>query len=178
MKKRIFDVVCAGGLIITFLPLFILIGLWVAVDSPGPVIFKQERLGIKGRKFVIFKFRSMFVEANSEKVRESTDPRITPSGRFLRRTHLDELPQLWNVLLGQMSLVGPRPFTEDDAKLFRNDDGRWLVKPGITGLSQLKGRFRSCYFLDRIYLRYRCLSFDIWILLKTLGVILRGGGGI
>ena len=190
--KRCADVVFAGaGLVIT-LPLWALIALAVKLTSRGPVFFAQERAGLHGRPFRMFKFRSMVADAESrlqelvriEDLAEPVyklkdDPRVTPVGRFLRRFGLDELPQLINVLRGEMSLVGPRPEVVSLVKRYDDEQRRrLLMKPGITGYQQIHNRgmpdmaARLAY--DTYYLRYRSTLLDVWILAATLFVIASG----
>ena len=160
-----------------------MVAFCVRFSSPGPIIFKQQRFGYKGKLFTIFKFRSMFSEADTTSmVRERTDPRITPIGRVIRSTHLDELPQLVNVLLGDMSMVGPRPLvvpSEDSAGNFLYPE-YFKARPGITGLVQIYGRTRSHQrgrryerLMNRYYVRRQCLLLDCWILAKTPMVMVR-----
>ncbi|MBM3303309.1 MAG: sugar transferase, partial [Deltaproteobacteria bacterium] len=140
LVKRIIDVALSLFVCVFFLPVFLLIALLIRKDSPGPVIFRQKRVGRKGREFTILKFRTMYVDADRYSFcpKDSSDPRITPVGRYLRKTSLDELPQFFNVLRGEMSIVGPRPempfIVEKYNPLHRE---RLEVKPGITGLWQI-----------------------------------------
>jgi lipopolysaccharide/colanic/teichoic acid biosynthesis glycosyltransferase len=194
--KRTVDVVVASTLLVVFSPLLVAHSLWNLFDSAGPVIFMQERVGQAGRTFRMLKFRTMRLGADMEKVdlahlnqsgdprlfKIPNDPRITRLGTFLRRWSLDELPQLFNVLLGDMSLVGPRPFFEADLGAY--DDHHFIrlaVKPGITGLWQVKGRssivdFEEVVLLDRKYVENWTLGLDLSILLSTIpAVIMRRG---
>jgi exopolysaccharide biosynthesis polyprenyl glycosylphosphotransferase len=147
--KRLFDLALSLGAIVLLWPLFLLISLAIRLDSPGPVIFRQARIGRQNRQFYMFKFRSMHVvdcDGDGARSVSRDDDRITRVGRFIRRTSLDELPQMFNVLLGNMSIVGPRPHaissTAED-KLFWEIDGRYwhrhACKPGLTGLAQIRG---------------------------------------
>src|SRR5262249_13606103 len=182
-------------------PLLLVCGLVLRLDSIGPILYRQERFGERGRRFTMFKFRSMYHEVDSlvhrqyvaayiqgRAVPQTTsgatifklvdDPRITPVGRWLRRTSLDELPQLWNVFRGDMSLVGPRP---PIAYELENYESRQLlrlaVKPGITGLWQVSGRngttFEQMVTLDLEYIRKASLALDLFILMKTIPVVFR-----
>jgi lipopolysaccharide/colanic/teichoic acid biosynthesis glycosyltransferase len=168
MARRIFDVVVAAAALVGAAPLLVANGLSILHDDGGPVLFVQRRLGCRRAPFRIYKFRSM------------RDGRVTRVGRWLRATGLDELPQLANVLLGDMSLVGPRPLTQDDvARLGWDDAGhdmRWRLRPGIVGLAQLyAGRgARVSWFLDCRYVRARCLRMDAFILAATAAVPLAG----
>lgn len=145
--KRVFDAIAAGTALALLGPVLLGISIWVKLDSRGPVIFRQRRLGLHGRVFEMYKFRSMVPNAEGMAAglfNYENDPRVTRAGHILRASSLDELPQLLNVLKGDMSLVGPRPAVEwelgDYATLSRKYKKRFTVKPGITGLAQVKGR--------------------------------------
>ena len=144
MLKRIFDLLTAGASIVLLSPVFLVVAAAVRTSSPGPVIFAQERVGRGFRPFWILKFRTMYVDAparGGQLTVGAHDPRITPVGRFLRGTKLDELPQLWNVVRGDMSLVGPRPEVPKYVEMFRGDYAEILrVRPGITDPASLKYR--------------------------------------
>ena len=178
--KRLLDAVAAAFLLVVLGPLFAVVALLIRVSSPGPVLFRQTRIGLEGRPFSILKFRSMVVNASalgSWSTRRN-DPRITSFGRLLRRTSLDELPQLLNVLRGDMSLVGPRPDVPEQKSLYTEEEWRTRhgVRPGITGWAQVSFRHegtperRKAYDLD--YVRNRNLVFDVRILLLTVRHIL------
>lgn len=142
--KRIFDVLFALLAIVALAPVWIIVALWIAVTSPGGVFFRQKRTGYKGREFDLLKFRSMYVNNEADTLQASAnDPRITPIGRFLRRSSLDELPQLWNVVRGDMSIIGPRPHmvahTEYYTPLVANYMRRHEMRPGLTGYAQVNG---------------------------------------
>lgn len=195
--KRTFDILGAIGLGIVFSPLMLVVMLLLRNEG-GPVIFRHRRIGRDGKVFECLKFRSMIPDAD-RKLREllecrpelkaewlrdhklRDDPRITALGRFLRRTSFDELPQIWNVLRGEMSLVGPRPIVREETMRY----GRCLplylsAKPGITGLWQVTGRndtdYRRRVALDVYYVRKKSALLDLYILIKTMRVVLRGGG--
>ena len=185
--KRIGDRVAATLLLLLLSPLMAVIALWILVDGGRPVLLAQERVGKGGRRFRMVKFRTM-VEDALELARELTDdpygvvendPRITLPGRVLRRTSLDELPQLWNVLVGQMSLVGPRPdLVEQVANYTERDRGRLAVEPGITGWSQVNGR-EEIGWPERIeqdlwYIDHWSLGLDLRILVRTFTQLGRG----
>ena len=197
--KNASDIVLAALLCVPLLPMIVFLGLLVIIDSPGPVFFSQVRIGPGKRPFRILKFRTMVegAEASLEKVLENNpdlkkefeekqklenDPRVTRVGKLLRRTSLDELPQIFNVLRGEMSLVGPRPVTEDELECRYRESGEIyaLVKPGITGLWQVSGRSIRGYEirirLDLWYIRNWSLWLDLVILVRTLGVVLRRKG--
>lgn len=141
MGKRLFDVLAAAVGLIILCPVFVVIAVLVKVTSRGPVVYCQERIGRRFRPFTIVKFRTMRQATGGPTLTVAGDPRITPFGRFLRRTKLDELPQLWNVLCGHMSLVGPRPEVETYVRLFRADYEEILsVRPGITDTASLEFR--------------------------------------
>jgi putative colanic acid biosysnthesis UDP-glucose lipid carrier transferase len=189
VSKRLTDLVLASVIMLPMTPVLLAVGLLVKLSSPGPVIFKQRRYGLDGRQIIVYKFRSMTVLEDGESVKQATrdDARITPIGRFLRRSSLDELPQLINVLQGRMSLVGPRPHAvahnEQYRKLIKGYMIRHKVAPGITGLAQVHGmrgetssleqmEARIRYDLD--YLRNWSPMLDVKILLKTVLIVARG----
>jgi exopolysaccharide biosynthesis polyprenyl glycosylphosphotransferase len=182
--KRTFDVVVAGALSILLLPLFLAIALWIRLDSPGPIVIHQRRVGAGGKIFTMHKFRSMIwdpegLDAAFEK--RPDDPRVTRAGRFLRRTSLDELPQLWNVLGGEMSLVGPRPELPAIVDTYEPwQRKRFGVPPGMTGWWQVSGRGEGSMHLnteaDLYYVQNYSILLDVQILLRTLGAVIRGRG--
>jgi exopolysaccharide biosynthesis polyprenyl glycosylphosphotransferase len=194
--KRVMDYVLASIVLISLLPLFVLIGVGVRLSSQGPIFFTQLRTGFRKKPFKMLKFRTMIIgselihnelktvnEMKGPVFKMTNDPRVTRFGRFLRRYSLDELPQLWNVLRGEMSLVGPRPLPlyETDAFGAFSDYRRYSVLPGITGLWQVSGRsnlkdFSEWVALDLRYVDEWSLSLDIKILLKSIPVVLRGNG--
>ena len=193
--KRAMDIVLSGLGMIVLSPVFLGIAAAVKFTSPGPVIFSQVRVGRYGRYFNFYKFRSMYRDAEARKkellaLNESSDgvifkmkddPRITKVGRFLRRTSLDELPQLWNVFIGDMSLVGPRPPVPKEVQEYTLEDRKRLdVIPGITCLWQIMGRseipFNEQVRLDKEYIIAPSIWKDIVILLKTVPAILGGKG--
>jgi len=147
MAKRLFDLLCAGLGLLILLPMLVLLALWIKLDSRGPIFFRQERVGRHGRPFLIHKFRSMQVDAPARglQITVGADPRITRAGRFLRASKLDELPQLWDVLRGAMSLVGPRPEVPKYVALYPEELRRVVlsVRPGITDLASLEYRDES-----------------------------------
>ena len=181
--KRVMDLTIAVVLILLTLPLWVLIAIGIKLDSKGPVFFKQERVGYKGKKFTLYKFRTMFVHTPpfSEAPRNEDDPRITKFGRFLRRTSLDELPQLINVIKGEMSLVGPRPEMPFIVERYSKWERKRLdVKPGITGLWQILGRknlpLQENIHYDFYYIKNRSIVLDLMILLKTIPAVLKSKG--
>lgn len=194
LLKRALDISCAGAALILMAPVLALIGILIRADSPGPVLYAAPRAGKKGRPFRCYKFRTMVRDAESlkQKLRQQNqrhgpcfkiadDPRITRVGRILRRYSLDELPQLWNVLKGEMSLVGPRPHPLDDFSFYEIEHlPRLDVVPGITGLWQVTARrdpsFQTGMKLDIEYIHRWSLMMDLKILLRTAGAVLRGSG--
>lgn len=182
MAKRLTDLALSSVLLVLLSPLLILVAILVRLDSPGPALFVQKRVGLNGDLFNMFKFRSMFEDAAkyAPSPTSSSDPRITRIGRFLRRASLDELPQLINVFLGTMSLVGPRPempFIVEDYDTRQR--GRLQVVPGITGLWQLSADrafpIHSNVEYDLYYIRNRTFAMDVAILIHTLFFAIRGG---
>jgi lipopolysaccharide/colanic/teichoic acid biosynthesis glycosyltransferase len=180
LVKWVADRLAAALLLVLLSPLLAAIAVWILLDGGRPVLLAQERVGMDGRRFTMLKFRTMVPNA-LELAHELTDdpygvvpddPRITRPGRFLRRTSLDELPQLWNVLVGRMSLVGPRPdLVEQAANYTDRDRGRLAVEPGITGWSQVNGR-EEITWPERIeqdlwYIEHWSLRLDAKILLRT-----------
>lgn len=193
-RKRAMDLVLAGGLLAGTLPILLGISLLVALTSPGPVLYRRRVIGLDGVAFDAFKFRTMVTDADeilrrdpalrqefeiSFKLRD--DPRVTRVGAFLRRTSLDELPQLLNVLMGQMSLVGPRMIVAEEMPRFGKClEKRLRVRPGITGLWQVQGRQEQSYEeraqLDSEYIETWSLGGDLAILLRTIPAVLRRRG--
>ena len=183
--KRILDVVCSGALLLFLWLPMLGIGVLIRLTSPGPAIFCQARVGRGGRIFTCYKFRTMLREAprncpTAELL--DADRYITPIGRILRKSSLDELPQLWNVLWGDMSLVGPRPLipTEETVHRLRRENGVYRLRPGITGLAQVNGRDllsdQKKAALDTQYAKRMTFSGDLRILWKTLsGIVVAKG---
>lgn len=184
LVKRLFDLLAASVLLALAAPVFIVLSVLIPLTSAGPVFYSQERLGRYRRKFRIMKFRTMKVNAErltGPVLATERDPRITPLGKFLRSTKLDELPQLWNVLRGEMSLVGPRPEREFFVQQFEHIPGyelRHSLKPGLTGLAQIKARYSSSVerklHFDLLYIYRYSVLLDIKILIQTAIVVLRG----
>lgn len=184
--KRIFDIFCSLLALIVLSPVLLITMIAIYIEDPGPVIFKQVRIGQNGRKFVIYKFRSMSLNAEELKAQVMSqnmdqganfkiknDPRITRVGRFLRKSSIDELPQLINVLKGEMAIIGPRPFVESEQKRLPSD--RLIIKPGLSCYWQIGGKnslsLQEQIELDRKYIRERSLIVDIKIILLTLKFI-------
>jgi Undecaprenyl-phosphate galactose phosphotransferase WbaP len=196
--KRFIDlvIIIVGGILV--LPFLLLIALLIKVTSPGPVLYRQRRLGANGKHFYVYKFRSMItgsqdrlrelLESDTELKKEweknhklAKDPRVTKIGKFLRRTSIDEFPQLINILKGEMSLVGPRPIVEEEIEKYGDDYNRvFSIKPGLTGLWQISGRsdtdYESRISYDTYYLQSWSVWMDLWVLFMTFGAVLRGRG--
>ena len=174
------DLLISSFALVVLLPVFILSSLLIRLTSEGPIFFKQPRLGRYGRVFVVYKFRTMTSGPRSMQVQVTADdPQITLVGHFLRRFKIDELPQLFNVFCGEMSLIGPRPCLPETEKLF-NEDGhsRLVVRPGLTGLAQVNGNIKLSWeerwAWDHFYVENLSLTLDAKILLKTFLVIILG----
>jgi len=198
--KRILDLIASLIIFVVIFPVFIFILLLVKITSKGPVFFKQRRVGLHGKKFTLYKFRTMHLDADERlntlleknpeakeewekyrKLKSTSDPRITPIGKILRRYSLDELPQFLNILKGDMSLVGPRPYLEEELKfLGKRKDTILSVKPGLTGLWQVSGRneipFEERVLLDEYYVRNWSIFLDIAILVRTIFTAIKGEG--
>jgi exopolysaccharide biosynthesis polyprenyl glycosylphosphotransferase len=203
--KRVSDIVIAVLALAFLLPLWLIVALLIKWNSPGPIFFKQERVGMDGRIFLVYKFRTMHVDSDHTIHEEyqrvfiaglaeanlgdaerpayklPADPRITRVGRWLRRTSLDEVPQLFNVLLGDMSVVGPRPPIPYEVEAYELAHRKRLdMKPGLTGLWQVSGRnrlpFEEMVRLDLFYIENWSLLLDLKIILRTVLVVLRGDG--
>ena len=192
--KRVLDITLSAVALLVAMPLLAAVAVLIKVASPGQVLYRARRVGLKGRRFICYKFRTMVSDADQLKdslradnerrgpcFKIAADPRITRVGQFLRRYSLDELPQLWNVLRGEMSMVGPRPHPLDDFEHYRLEHLRRLdVTPGITGLWQVTARrdpsFQRNMALDLEYIEHWSLGMDLWILWKTLFVVLHGSG--
>lgn len=197
--RQLTEAVAALLLLLLLTPVLAAVAVAVKLSSPGPVLFRQERLGLHRRRFRLIKFRTM-IDGNSDEIHRryirrlltedtppdggqrgvyklTADPRVTRVGSFLRRTSLDELPQLWNVVRGELSLVGPRPVLAWEAELFPDGaEKRFTVRPGITGLWQVSGRstvdYRAALELDVRYAQTKSLWLDLWILARTVRVVL------
>lgn len=195
MIKRFFDITISAISIILLIPFLSLIALLIRLDSPGPIFFYQMRVGKQGRQFKMYKLRSMYTDAEERKAalmkknemkdgilfKMKKDPRITRMGRFIRKFSIDEIPQLFNVLLGDMSLVGPRPpLPCEVAKYTAHQRLRLKVTPGITCIWQVSGRselsFREQVELDLLYIKNQSLKYDFLLLLKTIPAVLKARG--
>ena len=189
ISKRIFDLFFAIVLLIISLPFWLIIGLIVKLDSTGSIFYRQTRIGQQGKPFVLTKFRSMGKDAEKDgpKMAQKNDPRITKFGKFLRKTRIDELPQLWNIIKGEMSFVGPRAerpeFHQELKEKIPFYQERYLIKPGLSGWAQIKYGYGSSVAdnfekvqYDLYYIKNRSFIFDLSIILKTINIVLRGGG--
>jgi lipopolysaccharide/colanic/teichoic acid biosynthesis glycosyltransferase len=192
--KRAVDVLAGGAVLFLAAPLCLAIAAAIKIVSPGPALFVQERVGADGRRFKLYKFRTMVDGAHLLHARVAhlnacdgpalkipNDPRLHPLGPFLRRSSLDELPQLWNVLRGEMSLVGPRPALPSEVECYEpHYHQRLTVLPGMTGLWQISGRtsvqFRRWMAMDVWYARHWSPLVDLWILTKTVPAVIRREG--
>ncbi len=200
--KRVLDILIAGGGIIILSPVIVIIALAIKLDSLGPVFYKHRRVGKNGEPFNLIKFRSMvsggddtsYMNYLQELIESSengkgkpyqkmvADPRVTRVGHFLRKFYLDEFPQLWNILIGDMSLVGPRPHVQFEVDHYPQEYRRRLsVKPGATGLWQVRGKsdcsFHELLELDLEYVNHWSLKFDFQLIVLTILIMLRGGDG-
>ncbi len=193
--KRTFDILITLAALVFFSPLLLLFAIWIKLDSSGPIIYRQVRVGKNGCHFNFYKLRSMYLDADRRRAeilaqnesrdgvifKMKSDPRITRPGRIIRKFSIDELPQLFNVLIGDMSLVGPRPPLPSEVKLYTLDDRKRLnVIPGITCLWQISGRsdipFKQQVELDKEYIKSHSIWYDFVILLKTIPAVLTGKG--
>ncbi|MHC5322668.1 sugar transferase [Priestia megaterium] len=184
--KRMFDIVISFIALVVLLPVILLFALIVMIETPGSPFFLQERLGQSGRPFTIMKLRSMYsgAEKNGAQWAVKNDSRVTRVGKLIRQTRIDELPQLWNVLKGDMSIVGPRPeravFIEEFQKTLPSFRQRLAVKPGLTGWAQINGGYELTpaekLELDLYYIQHTNIRFDVKIMIKTLRVIVTGDG--
>ncbi|MBE9125160.1 MULTISPECIES: sugar transferase [unclassified Coleofasciculus] len=192
--KRLFDVVFSLSVLMLFLPLYLLLALLIAISSPGPIFYVQERVGKDYKPFGCLKFRTMVENADEllielitqypdmrqefeDNFKIKEDPRVTGIGKFLRYTSLDEFPQFWNVLKGDMSVVGPRPLVPEEVHKYGfHMDKVLTIKPGITGLWQVSGRndipYQRRVQMDIYYVNFRNVWLDFWLIVKTIGVMI------
>lgn len=195
---RVLSVIVALVALVVTLPVFLVLLVIIRLDSPGPAIFRQERLGVHASRFRFYKFRTMYIDARERfpelyayryessqleqlRFKVKDDPRLTRVGAWLRRTSLDELPNLLNVLKGNMNLVGPRPELPEMLQYYRPEQmAKWSVRPGVTGLAQVCGRaflrFQETIDYDLEYVRRRSMLFDVYILWRTVRQVLLGVG--
>ena len=188
--KRVVDIGGSTALCIAAAPLMMCAAIAVRLSSRGPVLFSQKRLTVGGREFSLLKFRTMYQDTEGrgwDMLAQENDSRITPIGTFLRKTRIDELPQLFNVLKGEMSLIGPRPERPELAQKFEESipgfSRRLRVKAGLTGLAQvIQGYpryidgYRQKLAFDLVYIKRQSFALDAWIVLKTVGVVVSGSG--
>ncbi len=192
--KRMMDILVSAVALVLFSPIFLLVAIAIKITSRGPLLFKQTRVGLGGRHFTCLKFRSMIVDADEMKAKlehlnEATgpvfkiknDPRMTSIGKFIRKASLDELPQLWNVFVGDMSIVGPRPAVPNEVEKYKQREfGRLAVRPGITCIWQISGRsdlsFDEWMQLDLKYIENMSFWGDIKIVWQTVPAVLTGRG--
>lgn len=187
--KRLFDIIVSFCGLIILSPIFLIVAIAIKLEDGGPIFYNKERVGKNGKKFKMYKFRSMKIDADKEfenlkdqnevsgaMFKMKNDPRVTQVGKFIRKTSIDEFPQLLNVFLGQMSIVGPRPPLPHEVAKYNNYDmQRLYVKPGCTGLWQVTARnsvgFDEMVNIDLEYIQQRSLKLDLFIMLKTLKII-------
>lgn len=188
--KRITDIVLSIAALLFFSPILFFVAILIKINSPGPVVYRQFRVGLNHKIFKIYKLRSMRLDAekfSGAVWAQENDPRITPIGRFMRKTHIDEIPQFINVLKGEMSIVGPRPerpeMVRDLKKVICNYEKRLIVKPGITGLAQVWHKYdetvedvKKKIKYDILYIKKMCLLTDLRIIANTFTVVLTGKG--
>ena len=193
--KRIIDIIIGVIGLIICLPIFVIIGIIIKIDSKGPIFFKHKRIGKHGKKIEIYKFRTMidnaeeamknFTEEQKKEFAENfkleNDPRVTRVGKILRKTSLDELPQIINILKGEMSIIGPRPIVKSELEKYGNNQGKFLsVAPGLTGYWAANGRSDVSYeermALELYYVENRSLILDLKIFFKTILSVLKGRG--
>ncbi|WP_317326665.1 sugar transferase [Turicibacter sanguinis] len=182
--KRGFDLISSLILIMLLSPLLLLLALIIKCTSPGPILFKQRRMGVNNKEFMIYKFRTMRIDTPNVATHLLKNPEqyITPIGKFMRKTSLDELPQLLNILKGEMSTVGPRPalYNQYDLIEMRTKVNVHTIRPGLTGLAQISGRdeleLDAKVYYDEKYLKEKSLTYDIKIIFLTLFKVLRSDG--
>lgn len=184
--QRTVDVVLSLIGCIVGIPFIIIFGLLIKIEDGGPITYKQERLGRYGKEFYVYKLRSMRTDAEKFGAQwaEKDDPRVTKVGKFIRKTRIDEIPQLWNILKGDMGIIGPRPersfFVKEFEEKYDHFVYRLAVKPGLTGWAQVNGGYEmdpgEKLVYDLEYIRNRSLLFDIKIILKTVAVLFTGDG--
>ncbi len=195
--KRIFDLLVSSLVFIICIPIFLIVGIFIKIDSRGPVFYKHKRIGKNGKTIYLYKFRSMYNDADvrlkellkdpkikkewEENYKLHNDPRITRVGKILRRTSIDELPQLLNILKGDMSLIGPRPLVDGEIEKYGKNKSKFLsVTPGLTGFWACSGRSNITYKermeLELYYVDHMSLFLDIKIIFKTIIAVLKGHG--
>lgn len=186
LMKRVFDIVFSLIGLMPAIPIILVTSIVIILESPGNPFYLQKRLGLLGKEFKVIKLRSMFLDAekNGAQWADKNDSRITRVGQFIRKTRIDELPQLVNVLIGDMSIIGPRPerkiFVDEFVKELPNFPKRMEVKPGLTGWAQINGGYditpEEKLNLDLYYIKNKSIKMDVAILLKTIRIVLTGDG--
>lgn len=186
LMKRVFDIVFSLIGLMPAIPIILVTSIVIILESPGNPFYLQKRLGLLGKEFKVLKLRSMFLDAekNGAQWADKNDSRITRVGQFIRKTRIDELPQLVNVLIGDMSIIGPRPerkiFVDEFVKELPNFPKRMEVKPGLTGWAQINGGYditpEEKLNLDLYYIKNKSIKMDVAILLKTIRIVLTGDG--
>lgn len=185
--KRLLDIVASLSGLIIGIPLLIIFGVAIKREDKGPIFYKQERLGLKGRRFYVYKLRSMRINAESiggAQWAQKDDPRITKVGKFIRKTRIDEIPQLYNILIGDMSLIGPRPERPELTYQFEQEIPGFMhrlsIKPGLTGWAQVNGGYditpKEKLVFDKEYIENKSILLDLKIILMTIKVVLTGDG--
>ncbi|WAW15521.1 sugar transferase [Peptostreptococcus equinus] len=184
--QRVFDIVLSLIALIPSLPILAIFALLIKIEDGGPVFYKQERLGKNGREFFVYKLRSMKTDAEKFGAQwaEKDDPRVTKIGKFIRNTRIDEIPQLWNIFIGDMGIIGPRPerpiFVKEFEEKYDGFVNRLAIKPGLTGWAQVNGGYemdpKEKLEHDIYYIRNRSIWMDIKIVFMTVGVIFTGEG--
>lgn len=185
--KRSLDIVASLLGLIIGIPLLIIFGVAIKIEDKGPIFYKQERLGLKGRRFYVYKLRSMRINAESiggAQWAQKDDPRITKVGKFIRKTRIDEIPQLYNILIGDMSLIGPRPERPELTYQFEQEIPGFMhrlsIKPGLTGWAQVNGGYditpEEKLVFDKEYIENKSILLDLKIILMTIKVVLTGDG--
>ena len=185
--KRLLDIVASLLGLIIGIPLLIIFGVAIKIEDKGPIFYKQERLGLKGRRFYVYKLRSMRINAESiggAQWAQKDDPRITKVGKFIRKTRIDEIPQLYNILIGDMSLIGPRPERPELTYQFEQEIPGFMyrlsIKPGLTGWAQVNGGYditpEEKLVFDKEYIENKSILLDLKIILMTIKVVLTGDG--
>lgn len=185
--KRVLDIISSLLGLIIGLPIMMIVAIFIKIEDRGPIFYTQERLGKDEKKFLVYKMRSMRIDAEKHggaQWAQKDDPRITKIGKFIRKTRIDEIPQLFNILKGDMSLIGPRPerpeLTYEFNKEIPGFIDRLCIKPGLTGLAQVNGGYdispKDKLKWDLIYIKNRSIFLDISIILKTVGVVFTGEG--
>lgn len=184
--NRLLDIILSLLILVIGIPLMLIFGLAIIIETPGPMLYSQERVGLMGKTFKLYKLRSMVADAekNGPQWAKENDSRVSKTGKIIRKTRIDELPQLFNVLKGDMSIIGPRPeraiFYHEFNKEIPGFINRLQVKPGLTGWAQVNGGYdltpEEKFKLDMYYIENRSLKIDIHILFKTVKVVLTGEG--